>query len=67
MTSPTCALSGHFFGDVEGVGRFAGRTFSICAQCGDFEHEADHYEHRKAAYEEMSKLMEGRWRVGTEV
>ena len=29
MTSPLCMLNGHEFALVDGVGKFAGRTFSI--------------------------------------
>ncbi len=59
MTSPACILSGHQYAPAEGVGKFAGRTFSICAQCGAFEHAADREEHRVAAYAEMNEMMMG--------
>lgn len=59
MTSGICILNSHQFVPTEGVGRFKGRTFSICAECGDFEHAADREEHRVAADAEMTRQMNG--------
>jgi hypothetical protein len=58
MTSPLCLLDGHQFALVAGVGRFSGRSFSICAQCGSFEHLADFNEHNAAGHAEMTRQPE---------
>ena len=44
---------------VDGVKKFAGRTFSICTQCGAFEHDRDRAEHHAAASSEMVRLHGG--------